>query len=253
LFAIRPIAIDMRRIALRALVVLACVISIHCGKSDPTSPDAPPAPGGGGGTGGGGTGGGGTGGGGTGQTAIASDDIFDDNNWDNELQVFGAGGTGAGSHVRYLGQEGADYRRITITANSGAQVAVFSIKRNTAYFPSSDGAIFSIDYSEDSILLSGGGNGQYSAPAFKQNGKLYTLVPGAGAFATPETAWTPHSLNGLRQNDFRTIASPSEHPDFSASGSRIEVGFMRLHSVPAGSPGGTRTGGIDNWRIVFHR
>jgi hypothetical protein len=31
------------------------------------------------------------------------------------------------------------------------------------------------------------------------------------------------------------------------------VGFMRLHTVPAGSAGGTRTGGIDNWRLTFHR
>ena len=240
----------MRRIALRALVVLACVVAMNCGKSGPTSPDAPTSPEGGGGTGGTG---------GTGRTATASDDVFDDNDWETELQVFGPGGTGGAGQLHFNGQANAGYRQITITANSAenggtaAQVAVFSIKRGTAYFPSSDGAIYSIGYSEDSILQSGGGNGQYSAPALRQNGKLYTLVPGAGAFPTPETAWTPHSLTGLTQNDFRTIASASEHPDFSATGSRIEVGFMRLHSVPAGSPGGTRTGGIDNWRLTFYR
>lgn len=227
------------------LVPLACVVAMNC-ESSPASPDAPPA-----------AGGGGTGG--TGQTAIASDDVFDDNNWDADLQVFGPGGTGGAAHLHYLGQATADYRQITITANSAensgtaAQVAVVSIKRGTAYFPSSDGAIHSVDYSEDSILLSGGGNGQYSAPAFKQDGKFYTLVPGGGAFSTPETAWTHHSLTGLRQNDFRTLASASEHPDFSATGTRIEVGFMRLHSAPAGSAGGTRTGGIDNWRITLYR
>ena len=235
------------------LVLLACIVAIDCGSS-PTAPDAPGsrAPGGGGT---GGTGGAGA----TGETAIASDDVFDDNDWDAEVQVLGAGGTGAASHLRYNGQITGDYRHITITANSAensgtaAQVAVFSIKRGTAYSPTSDGAIFSVDYSEDSILLSGGGNGQYSAPAFKQNGKLYTLVPGGGAFPTPEAGWTRHSLTGLTQNDFRTLASASDHPDFSATGSRIEVGFMRLHSVPAGSAGGTRTGGIDNWRITLNR
>jgi hypothetical protein len=248
----------MARTTLRALVFLACVAAFSCsgGDSNPTNPDTPPS--GGGGGGGGGTGGGG-GGGGTGATAIASDDVFDDNNWDAELQVFGNGGTGGASHVRFNGQEGADYRRISITANSAegsgaaTQVAVFSIRRGTAYFPSTDGEIFSISYSEDSILLSGGGNGQYSAPALRQNGKLYTLVPGGGAFATPELAWTPHSLSNLRQNDFRTLASASEHPDFSRTGTRIEVGFMRLHTVAAGGPGGTRLGGIDNWRLTFVR
>lgn len=239
---------------LQILVPVACVFAMSCGDgSSPTSPDAPAA------AGSGGTGGGGTGGGPRGETAIASDDIFDDNGWDTEVQVFGAGGTGGAGHLHYRGEASGDYRQITITANSAensgtaAQVAVFSIKRGTSYSPSSDGAIYSVDYSEDSILLSGGGNGQYTAPAFKQNGKLYTLAPGAGAFPTPETVWTRHSLTGLRQNDFRTLASASEHPDFSAAGSRIEVGFMRLHSVPAGSPGGTRTGGIDNWRITLNR
>lgn len=244
----------MARPTLRALVFLACVVAFSCsGESNPTNPDNPPPAGGDGGGTGGGTSGG------TGATAVASDDVFDDNNWDAELQVFGNGGTGGASHVRFNGQEGADYRRVSITANSAegsgaaTQVAVFSIRRGTAYFPSSDGAIVSINYSEDSILLSGGGNGQYSAPALRQNGKLYTLVPGGGAFATPEPSWTPHSVSNLRQNDFRTLASASDHPDFSRTGTRIEVGFMRLHTVPAGSPGGTRLGGIDNWRLTFVR
>jgi hypothetical protein len=241
----------MRRIARHILVPVACVLAMNCGSS-PTSPDAPSTPetGGTGATGGSGP---------RGETAIASDDVFDDNDWEAEVQVLGAGGTGGASHLRYLGQANADYRRITITVNSAegsaaaAQVAVFSVKRGTAYSPSSDGAIFSIDYAEDSILLSGGGSGQYSAPAFRQNGKWYTLVPGGGAFATPELAWTRHSLTGLRQNDFRTLASASEHPDFSATGSRIEVGFMRLVTVAPGSGGGTHVGGIDNWRITLNR
>jgi hypothetical protein len=60
-------------------------------------------------------------------------------------------------------------------------------------------------------------------------------------------------MSNLRQNDFRTLASSSDHPDFSSTGTRIEVGFMRLHTVPAGSPGGTKLGGIDNWRLTFVR
>lgn len=246
----------MGQVAVRAAVLLVCVLAVGCSGDSPTSPGTPV----GGGTGG--TGGaGGTGGGPapTGQTSIITDEVFDDNGWDEELQLFGAGGTGGGGHVRYLGQVGRDYRRVTITVNSAAnsgtaaQVAVFAIKRGTQYFPSTDGTIFTIDYSEDSILLTGEGNGQYSAPALKQNGKLYTLVPGAGAFPTPDLAWTPHSLTGLRQNDFRTLASASEHPDFSAAGGRIDLGFMRLSSVPAGSAGGTQQGGIDNFRMTLNR
>ena len=250
----QPIAIDMRG-TFRLAILLACVSAINCGGSSPTTPDAqtggssgsttPP------------TGGGGGGGGTAGNTSVYADGAFDDNAWDNEVQFFGAGGTGSAGHLHFNGQEGADYRRVSITVNSAgsttAQVAVFSIKRDTAYFPVSDGRIITIDYSEDSIHLSGGGNGQYSAPAIRQNGKLYTLVPGGGAFLTPETNWTRHSLSGLTQNDFRTIASSADHPDFSATGARLEVGFMRLHSVPSGGSSETRVGGIDNWRITLFR
>jgi hypothetical protein len=238
----------MQKIALQALVLLACLVATQCGGSDPTSPDATPPPSGGGG-----------GGGGVRGTAPYTDGIFDDNQWDEYVEVFGAGGTGGGGHLRFNGQEGADYRQITITVNSAvgsgstAQVAVFTYKRSTRYSAPNDGQIFSVDYSEDSILQAGGGNGQYGAPAMRQNGKNYTLVPGAGAFATPETSWTRKSVNGLRQNDFRTLSSASDHPDFSATGAPIEMGFMRMHSVPAGNREETKRGGIDNWALTLYR
>src|SRR5688500_9405495 len=96
----------MRGILSRLPVLLACVVMISCGKSSPTSPDAPAgdSPVGGSSA--------------TGRTAVASDTVFDDNDWDTVLQVSGPGGTGAGSHVRYNGQQGADYRRINISVNS---------------------------------------------------------------------------------------------------------------------------------------
>lgn len=228
----------MKRHFCFALVLLACVVAMNC-DSNPTNPD----PGGGGGGGGGGTG----------AVAEATDQAFDDNTWDEVVDLSGSGGTGSAGHLTYLGQVGGDYRSVSITANGGGQVAVFSIKRNWGYFPSSDGRIISIDYSEDSILMSGGGNGQYSAPALRQNGKYYTLVPGGKAFATPELAWTRHTVSGLTQNDFRTLASASDNPDFSSSGGRIDVGFMRLHSVPAGGAQDRKVGGIDNWRITLYR
>ena len=133
--------------------------------------------------------------------------------------------------------------------NSGGtdgRLAVFAIRRGQTYFPSSDGAILWIDYSESSINRATGT--QYSAPAIRQNGKIYTLVPGGGAFATPEAAWTDHALTHLTQNDFRTLASATDHPDFSRNGSRLEIGFMRLQVGP-----GATKGGIDNYRLVLYR
>jgi hypothetical protein len=239
----------MRQIVLRALVILACVAVAHCGGDDddsnPTNPTPPPS-GGGGGGGGGGT-----------VTAPTTDTEFDDGQWQDLVEQYGAGGTGGGGRLTYLGQPGAYYRQVRINVNnagsgSAAQVAVFSYKQNAVYFPTTDGAILSIDYSESSINQSSG-NVQYSAPAIRQNGKNYTLVPGGKAFTIPETSWTTHSLTGLTQNDFRTIATPSDHPDFSANGSRIEVGFMRLQVVQPNASNAETRAGIDNYQLVLIR
>ena len=240
----------MRQISLRALVLLACLATINCGGSDPTSPDEPPPSGGGGGSSGGG-------GGSFTRTSVTSDSTFDDGQWEDVVQTFGAGGTGGGGRLSWLGQAGAHYRQVTIDVSnagsgSGAQVAVFSFKQGAVYFPSTDGVIVWIDHSEDSIHQQGGTN-QYSAPAIRQNGKLYTLVPGGGAFAVNQSGWTRTNLTNLRQNDFRTIASAADHPDFSANGGRMEVGLMRLVTVPAGGNGVTVKAGIDNWTLTMYR
>jgi hypothetical protein len=239
----------MRRIAFYGLVTLACIATLNCGGSNPTAPDNS-GTGGGGGTGGSGSSGA--------EPVVFSDGLFNDNLWDVVVQVFGPGGTADVGHLQIGGIGNSDYRRTILTVNSAqnsgaaAQVAAFSINRDAVYFPSSNGAIVSIDYAEQSILLPGG-IGQTSAPALRQNGTVYTLVPGGGAFSTPDLAWTPHTVTGRTQNDFRTLESASEHPDFSTSGGRIEFGFMRLHSVAAGSPGETSKGGIDDWRITLNR
>src|SRR6478672_6642415 len=206
----------MRQTAWRALVILACVVSVHCGGgSDSTGPAPSPTTGSSGGSGG--TSGGGAGGGSDTFRVILpiSDSFFDDHDWDDLVETSGASGSGSGGHLSLNGQATVGYRQVDIhvdSGGSGAMLAVFAIRRDVVYFPSTDGEILWIDYSESSINQSGGG--QYSAPALRQNGKLYTLVPGGGAFATPETAWTDHSLTHLTQNDFRTLASATDHPDF---------------------------------------
>lgn len=242
--ALLPIGIDMRRTAVHALIILACVVGVNCGGSDSSGP-APSTGAVGSSSGGGGSTGGDT----VRNVSDITDTAFDDNDWDDVIDTNGVSGTGAGAHLRFNGQVGADYRQVTIRINSSepdAKVALFAIRRRDAYSPSSDGAILSIDYSESSINQSG--NVQYSAPAIRQNGKIYTLMPGSGAFAAAETSWTDHSLAHLTQNDFRTMASASEHPDFSRSGTRIEFGFLRMQIGP-----GDSKAGIDNYRMVLYR
>ena len=239
----------MRQTRSLLLILLACVVSAQCGgSSDPTSPSTQSSPVTAGGSPGGGSGG--SSGGGT-ETVRATtpivDNSFDDNDWDEVVETYGATGSGSAGHLSFNGQAGADYRQINIHitgGGSGAQLALFAIRRDVLYFPTSDGEILYVDYSESSINQAGGV--QYSAPAIRQNGKLYTLIPGSGAFTTPDASWTDHSLAHLTASDFRTIASATDHPDFKNG--RIEFGFMRLQV----GQGDTRAG-IDNYRLVLYR
>ena len=234
----------MRRTPLLLLIILAGVVSAQCGGgSDPTSTQPSSV------TAGNTAGGGSPGGGGATVRAVTpmTDNSFDDNDWDQVVETYGATGTGNAGHLSFNGQAGADYRQITIhitSGGSGAQLALFSIHRRVQYSPRNDGELLYVDYSESSINQSSGV--QYSAPAIRQNDKLYTLIPGGNAFTTPDPSWTDHSLSHLTANDFRTIASATDHPDFTSG--VLEFGFMRLQV----GQGDTKAG-IDNYRLVMYR
>ena len=235
----------MRQTPSRLLILLACAVSTQCGggASDPTNTQPSSV------TTGNAGGGGSPAGGSETVRAITpmTDNLFDDNDWDQVVENYGATGSGSAGHLSFNGQADAGYRQISIhitAGGSGAQLAVFSIHRRVQYSPRNDGDLLYVDYSESSINQSSGV--QYSAPAIRQNGKLYTLVPGGNAFTTPDPSWTDHSLSHLTANDFRTIASATDHPDFTSG--VIEFGFMRLQI----GQGDTKAG-IDNYRLVMYR
>jgi hypothetical protein len=230
-------------------MILACIVSTQCGGSPSAPASTQPSSATTGTTAGGGSTAGSTGGGGETVRAVTpmTDNFFDDNDWDQAVETYGATGSGSAGHLSFNGQADGGYRQISIQITSGgssAQLAVFSIYRRVQYSPRNDGELLYVDYSESSINQSGGV--QYSAPAIRQNGKLYTLIAGGGAFTTPDPSWTDHSLTHLTANDFRTIASATDHPDFTSG--VIEFGFMRLQV----GQGDTKAG-IDNYRLVMYR
>lgn len=235
----------MRQACSRLLILLACVVSTQCGGSNPTNtqPSAATPSGSTGGSGSPTPGGSDT----VRGVSTITDSLLDDNDWDTIVENYGATGTGGAGHLNFAGQAGAGYRQVSIQVTgggSGAQLAVFSIYRRVQYEPRNDGDLLYVDYSESSINFTSGV--QYSAPAIRQNGKLYTLMPGGQAFPTPDAAWTDHSLAHLTANDFRTFASATDHPSFTTGD--LQFGVMR---VLVGQ-GDTRAG-IDNYRLVLYR
>jgi hypothetical protein len=155
---------------------------------------------------------------------VFSDGTFLDGEWTTTVLPSGVGGSGSAGQAATGGNPDA-FREISITlvmptSTTGARVDVVSIKPSAVYDPGTQAAIASIDYSEDAILLSGGGNGHALTLALEQAGVIYAGIP---RLVSPDSAW---------------------------SGAPIAFGFWRAFSSPPGSSGATRVGGIDNWMVA---
>lgn len=181
---------------------------------------------------------------------VYTDSVFLDSDWELINATFGLGGTSSATQVSAGGFPG-EYREITTSVNTAADstsAAIWGFHRNigATYDPSSQGAIYQIDYSEDALLISGFGEGQATGPALRQGGLIYF----ASALISPDFDWIHKELFGLSALAFRLLTDGSQYPDFSATGDIIELGFFRANSTRGSSY--TILGGIDNWSFTIH-
>ena len=192
-----------------------------------------------------------------------SDGDFDPADWEMMTFTTGSGGTISTARQDSGGNPGA-YQRVEISMDSAQGPldlpALLQFYRNTGatYDPQVSGPVYSVDYSEDSILfypLDGGyRHGQKTGPAIWQDGRLYVALFSQGTLAD----WTTLSWDMLTDDDFDlvvfedlTLFDPTQHPDFSGDASPLEFGFFRKTEIPPGSPYLVRVdAGIDNWQVV---
>ncbi len=130
---------------------------------------------------------------------------------------------------------------------------------NTAFYtPSVQGAVTSIDYSEDSINFTPDtivpGNGQGSGLLILQNSKYYRqqtpmlIMPYSGF-----SSWTFNPALGLTATSFAEVSltgvvNTGSNPDFSATGTTMQLGFARSNS---GNGSYNTDCGIDNWHVTI--
>jgi hypothetical protein len=154
------------------------------------------------------------------------------------------------STVASGGDNGA-YREVTNIVGAsppGTYSCVWGFERYLpgSYDPGATGAILGVNYSEDCIQNSlpyANFIGQATGPAIRQNGNVYVHL----GLLTTEAGWTHKSWAGLLADDFRDLLDANAHPDFSAAGAPIEVGFYRGNSTSLGNHAYTVGAGIDNW------
>ncbi|RMF94797.1 MAG: PEP-CTERM sorting domain-containing protein [Candidatus Schekmanbacteria bacterium] len=183
----------------------------------------------------------------TASALVFYDSTFNDSDWSLTIQTKAGGGTVTAMQVATGGNPG-EFREIINSVNYGPGSSVFGyhIRNGADYDPSTEGAIGSIDYSEDSIMFTGFGDGEATGPALFQNGKYYY----SAQLYSNQSVWTHQSLLSLGEQDFHTLYDNNDHPDFSATGSIISFGFFRANTTTFGSY--TIDAGIDNWTLKIN-
>jgi hypothetical protein len=199
-------------------------------------------------------------------SSVQADVTFQDRTlFDSDWEVITHGeGTGTVAQESAEGNPGA-FRRV-VTLPAGGTVAVINLRRNLVYDPRLLGPIHRLEWSVDSRMLVGFGDGQAVRLILFQNGQFFS---GGGYYAN-EREWTRHSFTSLVATDFHPaippIPDPEAHPDFSAAGAPITFGFASVntytsiecgfdnHSVTVRCPGVMLcddTFDNEDWTVLF--
>lgn len=187
------------------------------------------------------------------------DGIFNNADWTlTQLNNANAAGSATQGLQFLTGGNPNEFRRIrnqlTVSTPTGT-LHGFHLNVTAFYDPSNQGAITSIDYSEDSInFVNQTGNGQGSGLAILQNGRFYRTSAALVMPYASYNTWQPNAQPGLTASSFWEVDAfgnlSANTPDFSASGSNMQLGFWRGNS----NNGSINTEcGIDNWNVVIHQ
>lgn len=180
------------------------------------------------------------------------DSTFADADWAATVLTFNHPGASAARSAGG-GNPGSHRTVTTFRANPGeSRVVIVELRAGAVADPSALGGIAVIDYAEDqrcSSLDGCAGLGQGWAPALRQGGRFYIAQ---GSTTGVLEGWTSVSRHGLMEAEFTEVVmtatsdtDPSSHPDFSASGGTVELGYARTNRKNA-----PRTGRLDNWAVT---
>lgn len=160
-----------------------------------------------------------------GADVVYSDGEFVPSTWGFETVGLGTGGTSAAAQVG--GGNPGNARRLTNSVNAGGTIYGFSRYGTTQavgrYDPAVEGAIASVDWSLQSLFVSGAdAGGQAVMLGAKQGSIVYAAdlgQTGSGA------GWVMHGGVGLTAADFQPLNGGTPI-NFSASGAPLRFGFI---------------------------
>jgi hypothetical protein len=200
------------------------------------------------------------------QAIIISDDTFLPQAWRETAEV-----NGDASYTVSQQLTGGDttppfrlmsHRLGPVSTGDFHTVSVTHVYQVANYTPILQGAISAIDYGESGIILSFPFDEAFSTtqPVIVQDGVTYRSTKFLRFIAQNGShSWESKTLNQLTAEDFIPVGGPeNQHPNFSASGSRMQFGFARSNSrsstlppVPAEQEMIIEQG-VDTWFVAIH-
>ncbi len=185
-----------------------------------------------------------------GATVVISDQTFNLADWTMAVD-FVSGGATAGAPAQVGTGNPGDAREMSNTLPAFSQIRALHIFNAASYDPSTQGAIASIDYSEDRIEVS---------PPFggAAIGALFVLQQGTGTWyanydiSFSNLTWSTSSLTGLLSSDFNLLSGTGSL-DFSVSGAPMYFGVARSNSNTSQNSGYTTYNRLDNWFVTINQ
>lgn len=135
---------------------------------------------------------------------------------------------------------------VTVAHIGNSQSFGMNMRSGVLYTPSSQGPITSLKFDIDVKHLENAVTAL--GPALQQSGKFYYYAPLNDAGAS---GWSHRQLTGLTSADFRTVADANDHPNFTASGTTIQFGYVQ--TLAWGCCSATHgIAGYDNWAVTVN-
>lgn len=189
-----------------------------------------------------------------GASVVILDQTFNSADWTVSV-VGGAGGATQGATQVATGGNPGSYRQMSHDLPAASNIIVWHTYNAVGYDPATQGAITSIDYSEDRIELSP----PFAGAAI---GGAFILQQGGGTWVANNNlvfsnlSWAPVSLTGLVASNFIASIGATGSPDFSTSGAPITFGIQRSNTNSNPLESGvavTTTNGLDNWQVTINQ
>ena len=151
------------------------------------------------------------------------------------------------------------FRRMGHVLTAGpSSLRVFNTFQTASYEPSSQGAVYVIDFTEDCIVTSISPPLSYirSTLLIEQAGRRYT-VKGSNLCANGTwltlPVWSSLVASDLTQIDGPVCGAGESCPDFSGGATPLRFGYVRDATQAAGAAAGSIVHGIDNWKVTVWR